>query len=175
MSFGLSNLDRASNDKCSVECLFWFFQPTWKADLKVVQITKIMSWLMHPYDTLNVPHIVKFDCSYKNNNNKYLALTPISTFDALSKWHEPDIIHEIVIEIVSNRCVPIKKSFLYQILTWLSKPEVAKLGKFGWGSRQLTTPSTSPLTIWTMSSPSLSQKNMCPQSDPDTTNSLLGP
>ena len=24
----------------SIECLFWFFQPTWKADLKVVQITK---------------------------------------------------------------------------------------------------------------------------------------
>ena len=33
-------LDRALNDKFSVECLFWFFQPTWKSELKVVQITK---------------------------------------------------------------------------------------------------------------------------------------
>ena len=41
--FNLSSschLDRALNDEFSVECLFWFFQPTWKADLKVVQITK---------------------------------------------------------------------------------------------------------------------------------------
>ena len=37
MSFGQC---RASNDEFSVECLFWFFQLTWKANLKVVQITK---------------------------------------------------------------------------------------------------------------------------------------
>ena len=33
-------LDRASNVKFSVECLFWFLQPTWKSDVKGVQITK---------------------------------------------------------------------------------------------------------------------------------------
>jgi hypothetical protein len=27
-------------DEFSVECLFQFFQPTWKADLKVIQIIK---------------------------------------------------------------------------------------------------------------------------------------
>ena len=36
---GSCHLDRASNDEFSAECLFWFFQPTWIADLKVVQIT----------------------------------------------------------------------------------------------------------------------------------------
>ena len=34
------HFDRASNDEFSVECLFWFFQPTWKSDLKVIQINK---------------------------------------------------------------------------------------------------------------------------------------
>ena len=37
---GSFHLDRVSNYEFGVECLFWFFQPTWKADLKVVQITK---------------------------------------------------------------------------------------------------------------------------------------
>ena len=37
---GSGHLDRASNDEFSVECLFWFFQPARKVDLKVVQITK---------------------------------------------------------------------------------------------------------------------------------------
>ena len=31
---------RASNDEFRVECLFWFFQLTWKSDLKVVKTTK---------------------------------------------------------------------------------------------------------------------------------------
>ena len=62
---GSCHMDRASNDKFFLECLFWFFQPTWKADLKVVQITKMISFeLMHPYNTLNVPQIVKLGCSY---------------------------------------------------------------------------------------------------------------
>ena len=37
---GSYHLDRALNDEFSVECLFWFFQPTQKSDLKVVQITE---------------------------------------------------------------------------------------------------------------------------------------
>ena len=37
---GSRHLDRASNDKFTVQCLVWFFQLTWKLDLKVVQITK---------------------------------------------------------------------------------------------------------------------------------------
>ena len=37
---GSCHFNRASNDEFSVECLFCFFQPTWKSDLKVVQITK---------------------------------------------------------------------------------------------------------------------------------------
>ena len=54
-------------------------------------------------------------------------------------------------------------------------PDVANIGRFGWGSKQLTTPLSSPLTMWTISSPSLSQKKMWPQSDPETTNSESGP
>ena len=46
---GSCHLDRASNDKFSVECLFWLFQRTWKADLKVVQITKnYLFWVNAP-------------------------------------------------------------------------------------------------------------------------------
>ena len=52
---GSCHLDRGSNDEFSVECLLWFFQPTWKSDLKAVQITKNDL----PYKTLNVPQIVK--------------------------------------------------------------------------------------------------------------------
>ena len=37
---GSRHLDRAYNDKFSVECMFWFFQPTQKSDQKVAQITK---------------------------------------------------------------------------------------------------------------------------------------
>ena len=33
LTSGSCYLDRASNDEFSVECLFWFFQPTWKAFL----------------------------------------------------------------------------------------------------------------------------------------------
>ena len=40
LMFGSCHFDRASIDEFSVECLFRFFQPTWKSDLKVVQITK---------------------------------------------------------------------------------------------------------------------------------------
>ena len=47
--FGSCHLDRASNDKFSVECLSWFFQPTRKSDLKVVQITKnYLFWVNVP-------------------------------------------------------------------------------------------------------------------------------
>ena len=37
---GSCHFERVSIDEFSVECLFWFFQPTRKTDLKVVQITK---------------------------------------------------------------------------------------------------------------------------------------
>ena len=57
------HLDRALNDQFSVECLFWFFQPTQKSDLKVLQITK--NWAA-----------VK-----KDSNNKYLTFN--TNFDIL--------------------------------------------------------------------------------------------
>ena len=85
---GSCHFNRASNDKFSVEYLFKFFQSTKKSNLKVVQITKMISFeLMHPYN-LNVPQIVKLDLITITN---IWHSTPISTFDALSKWHEPDI------------------------------------------------------------------------------------
>ena len=66
------HLDRVSNDEFtqfSVEFLFRFFQPTQKSDLKVVQITKIISFeIMNTYNTLNVPQIKK------GNNSKYLTI-----------------------------------------------------------------------------------------------------
>ena len=38
-----------TNDEFSVECLFWSFQPTWKSDPKVVQITKnYLFWVNAP-------------------------------------------------------------------------------------------------------------------------------
>ena len=46
---GSYRLGRALNDEFSVECLFWFFQPTQKSDLKVVQITKnYLFWVNAP-------------------------------------------------------------------------------------------------------------------------------
>ena len=43
------HLDWAANDEFSDECLFWFFQPTWKSDLQVVQITKNdLFWFFQP-------------------------------------------------------------------------------------------------------------------------------
>ena len=57
------HLDRALNDGFSVECFFVFFQLTQKSDLKVAQITKMISFeLMHPYNTLTVPQILKLSC-----------------------------------------------------------------------------------------------------------------
>ena len=44
--------------------------------------------LMHPYKTLKVPQIVKVKQITITN---IWHSTPISTFDALSKWHKPDI------------------------------------------------------------------------------------
>ena len=76
---GSCHLDRALNDKFSVECLFWFFQPIWKSDLKVVQITKNdLFWVKAPSAAVK-----------KDNNNNYLKFN--INFDALSKWHEPAI------------------------------------------------------------------------------------
>ena len=39
---GSCHLDRALNDKFSVECLFWFFQPTWKADSEIILKTRYL-------------------------------------------------------------------------------------------------------------------------------------
>ena len=61
---GSCHFKRVWNDEFSVECLFWFFQRTWKSNLKVFQITKMISFeLIHPYNTLNAPQIVKLDRS----------------------------------------------------------------------------------------------------------------
>ena len=65
---GSCHLDRLSNDKFSVECLVWFFQPTWKSDLKMSSFE-----LMHPSTTFNVSQIVKLGAVKKDNNNKYLT------------------------------------------------------------------------------------------------------
>ena len=73
---GSFHLDRASNDECSVECLFWFFQPTRKSDLKVVQITKNdIFWVDAPWPWIiecapnckTWPKLEKIIC-----NSKYL-------------------------------------------------------------------------------------------------------
>ena len=46
---GSCHFDWASNDKVSVECLFWFFQSTWRWDLKVVQSSKDgLFWVKTP-------------------------------------------------------------------------------------------------------------------------------
>ena len=46
---GSCHLDRALNNEFSVECTLWFFQPTWKSDLKLVQITKnYLFWVNAP-------------------------------------------------------------------------------------------------------------------------------
>ena len=75
-------LDLCADHVISTGCLmtnlllnvcFDFFQPTWKSDLKVVQSTKNdLFWVRHPYNTLNVPQIVKLGRS-KKDNNKYLT------------------------------------------------------------------------------------------------------
>ena len=50
---GSCHFDRESNDKFNVECLLWFFQSTWKSDLKVVQITKNdLFWVNAPLSYL---------------------------------------------------------------------------------------------------------------------------
>ena len=110
---GSCHLDRASNDESSVECLFWFFHLTWKSDLKVIQITKnYLFWVMHPYNTLNLPKNCKtwpqlkkknfrsdFCVGWKNSN-KHSTLN--LSFNALSKWNEPDISNTTLIEREKN-------------------------------------------------------------------------
>ena len=46
--------------------------------------------LMHPYNTLNVPQITRPQLKKIRITNSWLS-KPILTFNALSKWHEPDI------------------------------------------------------------------------------------
>lgn len=62
-----------------------------------------------------------------------------------------------------------------QILTSLSMPEVATIGKAGCGSRTFTAPLSSPAIHCTMADDCLSQKKQLPQSLPLITNSDLGP
>ena len=81
------HLDKASNDEFSVEYLFWFFQLKWKADLKVVQ--NDLFWVNAPLWYLEWAQIVKH--LKKITITNIWHSTPISTFDALSIWHEPDI------------------------------------------------------------------------------------
>ena len=89
---GSCHLDRALNDKFSVECLFWFFQPTWNSNLKVVQITtKDLFWVNAPLQYLEyTPNCKTLSQLKKITITKIWHSTPVSTFDARSKWHEPD-------------------------------------------------------------------------------------
>ena len=65
------------------------FQSTWKSDLKAVQITKMISFeLMH---LECAPHCKTQLQLKKITIANIWQSTPILTFDALSKWHEPDI------------------------------------------------------------------------------------
>ena len=54
---------------------------------------KIISFeLMHPHNTFNVPQVVKIGLLLKKITiTNIWCSTKISTFAALSKWHEPDI------------------------------------------------------------------------------------
>ena len=90
---GSCHLDTASNDEFSVECLFWFLQPTWKSYLKIVQITKIdLFWVTAPVKYFECAPNCKTRLKLKKITiTNIWHSTPISTFDALSKWHEPDI------------------------------------------------------------------------------------
>lgn len=63
-----------------------------------------------------------------------------------------------------------EKSFM----SW-SSPLVARIGMWGCGSKQLTTPSWSPSMYWTIFSVSLSQRKTLPQSLPLVTYSLSRP
>ena len=78
---GSCHLDSMSNDEFSVECLFWFFQPTWKSDLKVVQITKnYIFWVNAPLQYLEcAPDCKTWPQLKKDNKNKYLTF--ITNFD----------------------------------------------------------------------------------------------
>ena len=95
------HFDRASNDEFSVECLFWFFQPIWKADVKVVQIIKNdLFWVSAPLKYLEcVPNCKTWPLLKKMIITNIWHSTPISAFNALSKWHEPDIIMNIVYQM----------------------------------------------------------------------------
>ena len=89
---GSCHLDRASNDKFSVECLFQFFQPTWESDLKVVQITKnYFFWVDSPLYLECAPNCKSWPQLKKVTITNIWRQTPTLTFNPLSKWHEPGI------------------------------------------------------------------------------------
>ena len=88
---GSCHFKRVTNDKFSVE--FWmyvliFFQPTSKADMKVVQITLIR--VTYSKETILIPwRCPKLQNSavvQKNTITNIWHSTPVSTFVALSKW-----------------------------------------------------------------------------------------
>ena len=86
---GSCHLDSALNDEFSVECLFWFFQPTRKSDLKAVQITKNYIFCVNaPLSYLECAPNCKTWLQLKKITATNIShSTSISTFDVLSKWH----------------------------------------------------------------------------------------
>ena len=93
LMWGSCHFDRASN----FECLFWFFwifsQPTLKSNLKEVQFTqnylfwvKAPLWYLKGALNFKTRHRLK-NITITNIQNSTLS----SSFDALSKWHDPDL------------------------------------------------------------------------------------
>ena len=90
----LCHFNRASNDKFSVECWMFvliFFQPTIKSDLKEVQLTQNY-WVKAPLEYLEGAPNFNTQSRLKNITKTNIQnLTLNLSFDALLKWHDPDI------------------------------------------------------------------------------------
>ena len=85
---------------------------TWKSDLKVVQNTKdYLFWVIAPLWYLEcAPNCKTRPQLKKITITNIWHSTTISTFDALSKWHEPDInafkvylSHDHILILIHNR------------------------------------------------------------------------
>ena len=74
------HLNRASNEEFSVECLFWLFQPTWKSWSSLFEL-KYLECALNCKTQLQLKKITITNIWHS---------TQILTFDALSKWLEPD-------------------------------------------------------------------------------------
>ena len=94
--WGSCHFDRALNDEISVK--FWmfafiFFQLTLQSDLKEVQLTQnYLFWVKAPLQYLEGALNFKTRPWLKNITITNIQNSTLnSPFDALSKWHDPDI------------------------------------------------------------------------------------